>query len=197
MSEGEPDQTTYELQVRDVGLLRFLGKVMSFWAIVQTETQREHTARLMLMRQGFETYMPRIRIKADRIGLLFPTYIFCRIIDRWYSARWTIGVTRILMDSERPARVPDAIIEAIRKQEVGGFVKLPKQDNEKRPGEKVKIIRGSFEGQIAIWEGMSGKERERVLLELLGQMVPVELPSRDVTGLDDQDAFRVDKHAQR
>jgi transcriptional antiterminator RfaH len=134
----------------------------------------------MLMRQGFETYMPRIRIKTDRIALLFPTYIFCRIVDRWYSARWTIGVTRMLMDGDQPARISEQILEEIRQREVGGFVKLPKQDNRKRPGDKVKIIRGSFEGHLAIYDGMSGKERERVLLELLGQMVPVELPSRDV-----------------
>jgi transcriptional antiterminator RfaH len=157
---------------------------MSFWAIVQTETQREHTARLMLMRQGFETYMPRIRINTDRIALLFPTYIFCRIIDRWYSARWTIGVTRMLMDGDQPARISEQILEEIRQREVGGFVKLPKQNNGKRPGDKVKIIRGSFEGRLAIFDGMSGKERERVLLELLGQLVPVELPSRDVIPLD-------------
>jgi transcriptional antiterminator RfaH len=157
---------------------------MSFWAIIQTETQREHTARLMLMRQGFETYMPRIRVKADRIALLFPTYIFCRIVDRWYSARWTIGVTRMLMDGDQPARISEQILEEIRQREVGGFVKLPQQDNGKRLGDKVKIVRGSFEGHLAVYDGMSGKERERVLLELLGQMVPVELPSRDVVVLD-------------
>jgi transcriptional antiterminator RfaH len=157
---------------------------MSFWTVIQTETQREHTARLMLMRQGFETYMPRIRMKADRIALLFPSYIFCRIIDRWWAARWSIGVTKILMNGDQPARVPEQILKEIRQREVGGFVKLPRQNKGKRRGQKVKIIRGSFEGKLAIYDGMTGKERERVLLELLGQMVPVELPSRDVAPLD-------------
>jgi transcriptional antiterminator RfaH len=162
---------------------------MSFWTVLQTETQREHIARLMLMRQGFETYMPRIQIRPNRIVNLFPSYIFIEIIDRWWAARWTIGVIKILMDGERPARVPDGIIEAIRKQEVGGFVKLPNRNNGKRRGEKVKIIRGSFQGHLAIYDGMSGKERERVLLELLGQMVPVELPSRDVVPLHIADSI--------
>ena len=34
---------------------------MSFWAVVETEAQHEHTARLLIMRLGYETYLPRIK----------------------------------------------------------------------------------------------------------------------------------------
>jgi transcription antitermination factor NusG len=155
---------------------------MSYWAVVQTEAQREPVTRLLLMRLGFETYTPRIRIK-QRIGLLFPTYVFVRVVDRWYPIRWTEHVVRLLMAGDKPAQLKDEIMAEIRKREVGGFVKLPVQRRLK-PGQKVSIIAGSFAGHIGLYAGMSSRERERVLLELLGQQVSVELPSKHIAPLD-------------
>jgi transcription antitermination factor NusG len=155
---------------------------MSYWAVVQTEAQREPITRLLLMRLGFETYAPRIRIK-QRTALLFPTYVFVRVVDRWYPIVWTAHVVRVLMSGDKPAQLKDAIMADIRKREVGGFVKLPAQRRLK-PGQKVSIIAGSFLGQIGLYQGSSSRDRERVLLELLGQKVPVELPSKHVAPLD-------------
>jgi transcriptional antiterminator RfaH len=152
---------------------------MSYWAVAQTEPQREHTARLLLMRANYETYAPRIK-QRGRIALLFPTYLFVRVIDRWYPILWTIGVTRMLMSGERPARLPDEIIPSLRKRERGGLIKLPPPGRALKAGQNVKIIRGSFEGHLALYEGQSGRDRERVLLELLGQLVSIELPSADI-----------------
>ena len=99
---------------------------MSFWVVVETEAQHEHTARLLIMRLGYETYLPRIRHR-KRITPLFPRYLFVRIIDRWYPVRWTPHVLRILMPGDCPA--PDPKLESfmmdIRKQERNGLVKLP------------------------------------------------------------------------
>lgn len=154
----------------------------SYWAVVQTETQREHTTRLWLMRMGVETYAPRTKMK-NRVALLFPTYIFVRIVDDyWYRIRWTPGVLRLLMNGDQPAHLSDAIVTNIRKREVRGFVKLPSKQPKR--GAKLKIIRGPFEGHTALFEEMTGPERERVLLELLGQKVNVELPTRDAVLLD-------------
>jgi len=159
---------------------------MSFWAVVQTQPLRERLVVDEFARAGFEAYCPRIRIRENlrwKTPPLFPNYVFVCIVDRWWLVRWTLGVVRILMDGEMPARVPHCLIDEIRGREIEGFVKLPNQDNGKCRGQKVKIIRGSFEGQIAIYDGMIGKERDRVLLELLGQVVPVELPAKDITPL--------------
>src|SRR5215831_2546422 len=94
---------------------RSRGRRMSYWALCQTEPQREHSVRLYLMRARFETYAPRIRIK-DRVALLFPTYVFVRIVDRWYPVRWTVGVTKMLMDGETPAKVPEIEVSKLRKK---------------------------------------------------------------------------------
>jgi transcription antitermination factor NusG len=72
----------------------------------------------------------------------------------------------------------------IRKREVNGFVKLPMPDRRLKPGQKVRIVSGSFAGQIGLYQGQTSRDRERVLLELLGQAVPVELPGKDIAPLN-------------
>lgn len=156
---------------------------MSYWAIVQTESQCEHTVRLLLMRGCYETYAPRIRSKTGKVLLLFPTYLFVRVIERWYPVAWTPGVTRLLMAGDQPARLPEKIVDQIRKREVGGFVKLPAKPKFQK-GDHVRITHGSFQGQIGLYDGMTSKQRERVLLQLLGGWVPVELSTNDVAPLN-------------
>jgi transcription antitermination factor NusG len=151
------------------------------WWVVQTESQREHSVRVLLMRAKYESYMPRIK-ERSRIAPLFASYLFVRTTERWYPVRWTDHVVRLLMSGDQPAQLPEATITSIRKREVGGFVKLPSPPR-LRKGQAVRVIRGSFEGQIAIHQGMSSKERVWVLLNLMGQKVPVELSGRDVEPL--------------
>jgi len=155
---------------------------MSWW-VVQTEAQREHIVRLILMRHGFESYAPRIKIRR-RIAMLFPAYLFVRAIDRFYPILWTPHVVRLLMTGERPADLKDDIVSAIRKREIGGFVKLPKHPNMLTKGQNVRISKGTFSGKIALYDGMSSRERARVLLDLLGRKVTIELPQTDIAPLD-------------
>jgi transcription antitermination factor NusG len=151
------------------------------WAVVQTEAQREHAVRLLLMRSQYETYFPRIK-SHGRIAPLFPSYLFVRLISRqWYAVMWTPHVIRLLMAGDRPAQLSEDVVNQIRKREHNGIVKLP--NRQFRKGQKVQITRGSFKGYIGLYEGISGKDRQRILLELLGQTVPVELSEKDIAPL--------------
>src|SRR5215472_15671702 len=98
------------------------------WSVVQTESQRELVADDYLKRGGFETYLPRIRVRSHartRNVALFPSYLFVRLGEFWYRARWSIGVIRVLMVDQQPARLPDEFVEGIRKREgPDGFVRL-------------------------------------------------------------------------
>jgi transcription antitermination factor NusG len=153
---------------------------MAFWATLETESQRESIVRLLIMRTGRETYLPRIKHHA-RVTPLFPRYLFVKIVDdRWWEVRWTPHVLRILTFGEYPqadVRL-EAAIAMIKKQERDGLVKLPAAVALRR-GAPVRIKSGSFAGHIGIHDGMSGKDRQRVLLKMLGQTVPVELPTTD------------------
>jgi transcription antitermination factor NusG len=145
-----------------------------FWSVAQTETRRETTAARYLAEQGFLTYLPQIKIARKRIVPLFPSYLFVRIVDHWWNVNQTIGVIGLLTTGDAPARVRDNVVDVIKDQERGGIVRLP-EPKRLQVGAKVRITKGSFEGQFGIYAGMSGKDRERVLLDLLGRKVNVDL----------------------
>ena len=152
---------------------------MAYWCVIQTESQREGIARQFLMRQ-YETYLPRVR-RQGKILPLFPSYVFVRIIERWYPARWSPYVTRILMDGETPAKLSNDIVDAIKSREVGGVIVLPRGSRLK-VGQKVSVVRrnSSFQGLIGIYAGMRGADCEMILLNLLGQEARVVLHTRDI-----------------
>ena len=89
------------------------------------------------------------------------------------------GVIRLLMDGDRPARVADTIIDDIRAREVGGIVRLPKPPPF-RSGDRVRVLRGPFEGHFGLYDGMAPHERVYVLLSLLGTQVRTEMSGADV-----------------
>ena len=146
---------------------------MSNWVVIQTASQREHIVRLLLMRAGYETYAPRIK-QRSRIAPLFPSYIFVKIVNRWYEVRWTVHVLRIIMAGQQPAPVPEHFMADLRKRERNGFIQLPLPF---KTGQKVRISKGNLTGRVGIYAGMSGRQREAILLELMGQVTKVELPA--------------------
>jgi transcriptional antiterminator RfaH len=100
--------------------------------------------------------------------------------QRWLSIESTVGVTRLVRDGERPAPVPQHVIDGLkRREDADGFVQL-----DHRPrfslGDKVRVVGGTFCDSIGIYEGMSSRERVAILLELLGRKVRVVLDNQNV-----------------
>src|SRR5262249_1179649 len=54
----------------------------------------------------------------------------------------------------------------IRAREVAGLIELPKPPRA-RPGDAVRILRGPFEGRLAVYAGMKPRQRIEVLVGLL------------------------------
>ena len=54
-------------------------------------------------------------------------------------------------------------------------MKLQKSPNSIARGARVRVLTGSFRDRVGLYQGQSAREREIVLLTLLGRMVPVEL----------------------
>jgi transcription antitermination factor NusG len=149
-----------------------------------TKPNAEGIAAANLTRQGFDHYYPRFLFqrpdKTVSIRPLFPRYMFISIIDRWYSLLGTRGISRLLMADGGPALLSDIVIEQLRQREgKDGFITLVKPRF--KVGAKVRVDTGPFSGHLAIYEGMTHRERVRVLIDLLGQKVRVALDEKSLS----------------
>jgi transcription antitermination factor NusG len=150
---------------------------MAHWIVARSEPQREAVAASFLGKAGYATYLPRIRETRVNHGrrivtapCLFPSYIFVRIELQWHSARWTIGVSGLIMSGDAPAPVADAIVDAIKVREQGGFVVLDEKRG-LRPGDPIRVTGGLLIGATGLYSGMRGADRVAVLLTALGVAV--------------------------
>ena len=154
---------------------------MSFWAVAQVrpyllqvppDDDTETRAEAVFSAIGFDTYLPKVRTRR-RVVPLFPGYIFIRVVDHWHAISRASGVIRLLMTAEeKPAKLPDRIVDGLRDCERKGLVWLKK---DLVVGSRVRITAGPFAGHLGLYDGQGPRERERVLLELLGQSVPIQL----------------------
>ncbi len=129
---------------------------------------------------GFEVFLPLVQTKRASAPL-FSGYFFCRIVDRWRSINSTLGVLCLVRVGDCPARCPDREIDSLKAMIDGhGYIKLPEGRGApvKRKiaiGAKVKVTAGPFGGMSGLYAGQSTRERELVLLNLLGGQRPVAI----------------------
>ena len=157
-----------------------------FWACLHIDHHRANLVLGYLALKEFETYYPRVRIRRRigkhfglRIEPLFRAYSFIRLFEQWHDARWAPGVINVILDGERPAKVPDQVIDRLKAQEVGGLVVLPRAPGLQR-GDRVQITHGPFNQHLALYQGMRGGQRVEVLLTFLGSQQRVELPKANI-----------------
>ena len=111
---------------------------------------------------------------------LFPGYLFVAIdihAQRWLPIDSTFGVTRLVRDGDRPAAVPLAVITALKCREDAKGLIILDQRPRFSPGDKVRVLEGSFRDCCGLYDGMSAGERVAILLDLLGRKVRVILPT--------------------
>ena len=158
------------------------------WYAVCCKPRQEAVAEENLLRQGFQVYLPRIRMRQRRRGqwidaveVLFPRYIFIRVDPQRRSTaavRSTRGAVGLVRFGGQPAVVPDAVMDALRQREdaASGL------HEDKRPlfsaGETVKLVDGPLAGMEGVFTEQDGDKRVIVLLELLGKANKV-IVSRD------------------
>jgi transcriptional antiterminator RfaH len=161
------------------------------WFLVFTKPSGEATAKANLERQGYRVYHPRLLHPSlhrgrwvDRIVSLFPRYLFIQLNMEQQSlapVRSTLGVANIVRFGAQSTVVPDSVIAALsqRADPESGLHRL-NRSKPFEPGARISVVAGAFEGLDGIFERDSGSERVVVLLELLGQVTPVTIPSRNV-----------------
>jgi transcriptional antiterminator RfaH len=130
---------------------------------------------------GFEVFLPLVQTQRASAPL-FRGYFFCRIVDRWRSINSTFGVLCLVRVGDCPARCPDREIAALKSMIDGhGYIKLPEVPanpirRQIAIGAKVRIAAGPFGGMNGLYADMSTKDREKILLNLLGSQRLVLVP---------------------
>lgn len=149
------------------------------WYLLQSKPHQEQRALENLRNQGFECFMPLYSRERLRRGKrekieepLFPRYLFIRldsIVSNWSVLRSTYGVTNIVRFGEQPARVPDAVIEAIAKRQHANVQIF-------QSGDLVRITDGAFAGLEGVFERDDGDERVLILMELMARQQRLSFP---------------------
>jgi transcriptional antiterminator RfaH len=155
----------------------------AFWGVVRSLRKREaFAAERLRMDGGYEVFLPLVQTKRASQPL-FPGYLFARIVDRWRSINSTLGVLCLVRTGDCPARCPDREIDSLKAMLDGhGYISLPDRPSApvKRTiaiGSKVKITGGPFGGWVGLYAGMTTREQELVLLNVLGGQRPVAIAS--------------------
>jgi transcriptional antiterminator RfaH len=146
-----------------------------FWAVVNTQPLNEHRAITNIERQGFTCYAPREKIirivrgrKVHDARWLFPRYLFVWITDHWWQLFSTFGVNHMLMNGDQPAHLPDGYVDQMKAREINGLIVLSKHRFHK--GQDVHVTGGLFVGKHGIYQGMTSRQREVILLDALGRV---------------------------
>ena len=152
------------------------------WYVVHTKVRQEALAMTHLNRQGFECYMPMLRMEKLRrhkattvTEPMFPRYLFIQLDtsgsgQSWSPIRSTLGVSQLVRFGGQPAVVDSRLIELLRSREqVGQPERLFKA------GERVVVADGPFVGIEAIYQTASAESRSMILLDMLSKPVAMRI----------------------
>ncbi len=159
---------------------------MSHWHLIHTKIRQERVAHDNLAQQGFECFLPLIRMEKLRRGALqvaqealFPRYLFIRLdtgpaSPSWAPIRSTVGVSRLVTFGQIPAKVDDDLISSLRIQSESTDL----QQRHFTTGEAVEVTEGPFVGLQAFYQMADADGRVMVLLNILSKNVQLAvLPS--------------------
>ena len=168
------------------------------WFVVQSRPRKESYAADNLERQGFETYVPRLKrtkrhARRSWTGLvpLFPRYFFVRLdlgADRWRAVHSTYGVSCLLNAGTWPLPAPTAFVEELIA--AGKGAETIDLTPALKPGEQVCFLTGPFAETIGRLVELDDVGRAHVLLELLGAQRKITVASTTLAPAGDMAAGR-------
>lgn len=154
------------------------------WYLVHTKPRQEDLALANLERQGYQCYLPQMRIERVRrrkveiaTEPMFPRYLFIRLDSSdqgksWSPIRSTLGVSQLVHFGARAAKVDDTLVDLLRQRERS----LPTEAMF-QSGDSVVITDGPFAGLEAIYQTADADRRAFILLEILSKPVPMQIDS--------------------
>ena len=152
------------------------------WYLVHTKPRQEDVALTNLQRQGYECYLPQMRIERIRrrkaeiaTEPMFPRYLFIRLDSSdqgksWAPIRSTLGVSQLVHFGARAAKVDNGLVDLLRQREQA----MP-LDAMFHSGDSVVITDGPFAGIEAIYQTADADRRSFILLEILSKPVSMQI----------------------
>ena len=152
------------------------------WFLIYTKPRQEAVALTNLSRQGFECYLPMLKVEKIRqrkialvAEVMFPRYLFIRLDtsgtgQSWSPIRSTLGVNQMVKFGGQPAKVDAQLIDLIRFRETSRPAKPMFA-----PGDHVVVADGPFTGLEAIYQTTDAEKRSMILLEMLCKSVPMRI----------------------
>jgi len=152
------------------------------WYLVHTKPRQEEIALTNLERQGYECYLPQMRIERVRrrkaevaTEPMFPRYLFIRLDSSdqgksWSPIRSTLGVSQLVHFGARAAKVDNTLVDLLRQRERA----LPTEAMF-HSGDSVVVTHGPFAGIEAIYQTTDAERRAFILLEILSKPVSMHV----------------------
>jgi len=131
-----------------------------------------------LERQGFNVFLPLCWERGDPTPL-FPRYLFVWG-KNWGPINNTFGVCYLLMRDNKPAVLPESVIDEIKSRMVNGVVQLsaPSKRNFLR-GQRLKVVAGGYAGLSGLFVRRS-KDRIVALLNMFGGKILATVPESNI-----------------
>lgn len=146
------------------------------WYLVYTKPRNELVARTNLQRQGFNTYLPLQQQHKRKRNFyhivtepLFPRYLFIYLnseIDDWSKIHSTRGCVSLVRFGAFPARVPNALIEYLQREEADRFDQPIAAMPHFKAGDHVRILEGILAGYEGVVQVKNNQQRITLLLTI-------------------------------
>ncbi len=158
------------------------------WYVINTKPGNEHRVETNLSHQEIEVFLPLFgdfqyaqEKLVQKIKPLFPNYLFAKldIGAHYYKVKWTRGVSKILGIGSEPIPISERVILTIKDRM--GENNLVRLDDGLVQGAVVQFTSGPFKDLMGVFDKkMSGGKRVRVLLNLVGVDVPVQVSRHQI-----------------
>lgn len=162
---------------------------MKNWFVLQIKAKQELVAKKNLANQGFNTFLPMMRVQKHTRGRwqaksepLFPGYLFIEIDLQHQNTsvlRSTRGVLALVRFGSEPRPFPETLLnELMQAGDAEGDVIDPTTYFEK--GDNVELISGSLAGLSGIFKAKNSMERVVVMLNILGNETHVSVSPHQI-----------------
>jgi len=163
------------------GSTKYFGSL--HWFVIHTKPRDEYRVKTHFEGMEIETLLPlceNFQYSHGRmsrvINPLFPNYLFAKLNleNHYYKVKWTRGVNRILGVGNEPTPISDTVIWML-KNRMGDDDTVSLLEDLKE-GDLVQITSGPLKDLVGVFQRRSSSgERVRILLNLIGVEVPVQI----------------------